>query len=774
MISQIKVTLFSRNLLISAGLVVLLVVTFALYVASRERVARAFEQRHRSFLLADELRQSGDDLTRMVRTYVATEDPAYKTYFQDILDIRDGRKPRPEHYWRTYWILKLPDGPAPRPASAQSVPLLDLMRQAGFTKEEFHKLAEAKANSDALTQPEFEAMKLVEAAGPEAEANRARAIRMLFDEKYHQAKFSVMKPIDDFLVLVDQRTLAAVHSAEIHARTLRYVFIALGLGLMFMLWRTYAALNDTLGGSVNEVYARIAKIGSGDFSAAIPVKAGRENSVMGWLAETQAKLNDIERERQQSEAALKSLEWMLTPRPVTAATGATERVGQAYGDVTELNTERTILDAVGKDLLNDIVGDYMNLLETSSAVYEKNGDYAFGIFTSGWCQAMDMASFRGCGTSDNREALRCGKWHCHESCWNDASRKSMETRGPTDIECAGGIRLHAVPIYAGDEIVGSINFGYGDPPRDPARLQALSAKYGLPVEELKRNAAAYERRPPFIIELAKERLLGSARLIGEIVQRKRAEAEIRQLNVSLGQRVRQRTVELEEAVKELESFSYSVSHDLRAPLRAVAGFGRVLQEEHASQLEAEGRRALGLMVSEARRMGQLIDELLAFSRLGRHDLRKEKISPPALVSRALEQLRAEQAGRDVELSVGELMPCHGDPALLQQVWINLLSNALKYTRRQPKPRITIGSRAESGGAVYFVQDNGVGFDMQYAGKLFGVFQRLHSEAEFEGTGVGLALAQRIVHRHGGRIWAEAKLNEGATFYFSVPNTDTKA
>src|SRR3972149_757201 len=180
MTSQNRLTRFSRGLLMSAGLGGLLALTFALYVRSEKQVDRAYELRHRSFLLADELRQSSDDLTRMVRTYVVTGDPVYKQHYQDILDIRDGKKPRPEAYWRVYWDLVLKGGQAPRPEGQQAIALLELMRQAGFSEEEFGKLAEAKANSDGLTVPEFEAMKLIESSGSEAEANRAKARMMMF------------------------------------------------------------------------------------------------------------------------------------------------------------------------------------------------------------------------------------------------------------------------------------------------------------------------------------------------------------------------------------------------------------------------------------------------------------------------------------------------------------------------------------------------------------------------------------------------------------------
>jgi signal transduction histidine kinase len=304
--------------------------------------------------------------------------------------------------------------------------------------------------------------------------------------------------------------------------------------------------------------------------------------------------------------------------------------------------------------------------------------------------------------------------------------------GPeVDALLASGVRWYlAVPMIAGGELIGALSFGGESRDFRPEQVNIV------------REVAAQ-----LAIATAQTRLL----------ERVRAHA------AELESKVRARTAALEAANRELESFSYSVSHDLRAPLRAIDGYARMLEEDHTERLDDEARRLLGVVRASAKRMGQLIDDLLTFSRLGRQQAASAPVDMARLAQQVVHELRGE---RSVQCS--PLPGMLGDGSLLKQVWVNLIGNALKYSAKKADARVEIGAREEGRENVYWVRDNGAGFDMRYADKLFGVFQRLHSTEEFEGTGVGLAIVQRIIARHGGRVWAEGRPGDGACFYFALP------
>jgi signal transduction histidine kinase len=319
--------------------------------------------------------------------------------------------------------------------------------------------------------------------------------------------------------------------------------------------------------------------------------------------------------------------------------------------------------------------------------------------------------------------------------------QAIDTRelppGPeVDALLASGVDAYlVVPMIAGGKLIGAISFGGKD-------REFPADKVGI----------AQEVATQLAIAITQARLL-------EQVRRHSGELEAK---------VRERTAELEASNRELEAFSYSVSHDLRAPLRGIVGFADLLVEDHGEDLSEEARRKIKVVQDEGRRMGVLIDELLAFSRLGRKSLQFSDLDMAKLAQSCIDAMTRQGEGRDLELQVGTLPAAKGDRVLVGQVWTNLLSNAIKFSSKTVNPRIVVGTMSDGGEHVYYVRDNGAGFDPKYQSKLFGVFQRLHDNAEFPGTGVGLALVQRIVNRHGGRVWAESRPGEGATFYFTLP------
>jgi PAS domain S-box-containing protein len=279
------------------------------------------------------------------------------------------------------------------------------------------------------------------------------------------------------------------------------------------------------------------------------------------------------------------------------------------------------------------------------------------------------------------------------------------------------------------------------------------------------NAAVYQDEAGDVI--------GVSAAARDISERKRAEEVIRKLNEELAQRARRHAAELEATNKELEAFTYSVSHDLRGPLRHIDGFSKLLLEEYSADLPEDARRYLSRIRDGTRRMGMMVDDLLNLTRVGRKELSMQLTGLSSLLEEAIRDLQPEMATREIEWRIGKLPFVECDPALVKQVFANLLSNALKFTRTRERAVIEVGETTQDGRVVIFVRDNGVGFSMKYVDKLFGVFQRLHRPEDFEGTGIGLATVQRIVHKHGGRVWAEGELNKGATFYLTLEAVESR-
>ncbi|MEE9352949.1 MAG: ATP-binding protein, partial [Candidatus Thorarchaeota archaeon] len=479
-----------------------------------------------------------------------------------------------------------------------------------------------------------------------------------------------------------------------------------------------------------------------------------------------ALLRDIT-EQKKADESLRAIEWLLSkgPGPVPS----TDSFRPPYGDLTKLNTSGLLAGSIEKDILTNIVNSYLVLQGTSAAVYEKNGDYALGIFSSGWCQLLDTASRACCNTDDNRAALESGKWLCHESCWTEASKVSIETGQPVDIECNGGIHLYAVPIRVGGEMVGSINFGYGDPPKDPAKLEEIANKYNVTVEELLDKADEYDSRPRFVIEDAKKRLESSAMLICALVERKRAEKELHQLNEELEDRVMARTKELREAqealvqnerLATLGQLGAGIGHELRNPLGAIKNAAYFLQmvfEKPAPEV----KETIDIIAKEVATSERIISSLLSYARPKPATRRKVNINDVIV-----EALSASSLPETVEVvsQLDEGIPTMlADPDQLRQVFVNLILNALQA---MPKGgRLIVKSWSPRPDSVNVsIADTGVGIPQADLDK---IFKPLFT-TKAKGIGLGLAIVKTLVDGHDGTIDVQSEPDKGTTFTVRIP------
>ena len=457
------------------------------------------------------------------------------------------------------------------------------------------------------------------------------------------------------------------------------------------------------------------------------------------------------------------------------------------GDLTALNKHGEIKEAVERDLLKAIIREYLDLLLSSAAVYEKNGDYAIGIFSSGWCRYLDGASRKLCDTNDDRKALKSGKWLCHESCWK-TSQISIEQKSPADFPCQGGIRIYAEPIFAGDEVVGSINFGYGSPPQDSKILSQIAKEFNVSETKLGAYAKEYDPRNPEVVLKAKERLKRAAQLIGEIVQRKRVEKDLRkalkekEVLVEKAELQRKKAEESQRiavsANMAKSSFLANMSHEFRTPLAVIQSFLELISVSMDKQSQLQ--EYIGTAERNCDHLAQLIDDILDLSKVesGKFTLIREKIDLLALIKEVMAILKhkAEEKGLQLEFVASKQMPHKilSNAVRLRQILINIIGNAVKFTSIGGVKVSCNLEYSHTNGPRFLtnikVEDTGIGIAPEDQGELFKPFTQVSSETSQQsmGTGLGLALSRKLAQALGGNIIIQhSQLGRGSTFLITV-------
>ena len=800
---------FRRALGLSLLAFAVLVGTFVLYVVSEKEIDRANEARLNSFLLADELRHSSDDLTRMVRTFVATGDPVYLNRYQEILDIRDGRRPRPVEYQNIYWDLVTADDQRPRPFGP-AVAFLERISAAGFTDAEVALLMQAKARSDALAEIEKTAMQLVNDGEP---AGRVQAVTILHDAAYHQAKAQIMQPLADLYQQMASRTNRAVEEAARRATILRVLCLLSGLFMLLTLLRVYRGLQATLGGPLAEVHRRIQRLSDGDFGENSPLTAEDGDSIIGALSRTRQRLSELDSERRRAAAELIASEYLLRtvideiPDPLILKDAAgnfllgNQAVASLYGTTPEALIGRSDADfGVPAELADFMRQNVLAIMASGKTeiVREDSRDAVTGEIRHYRSIKRPFRDAEGNNrilvlAQDVTDIVRA-QAQVAESEARYRTLFELLPYGVQESDPAGRItfvnaafsRLHQ---RSPEAIIGSPIWAYMAEPDQAQHLRDYHAHIVATQPAPETYYSTNRRADGEAIELQIDWTYirnedGSLRsllsVITDITERRHNEAELLAHREHLSELVAERTRQLAAAAAAAEAasvaksaFLANMSHEIRTPLNAINGMAHLLRRSGLAPAQEE---RLDKLQAAAEHLLEVINAVLDLSKIeaGKLELIPGRLRVASLLANVVSMVHDRVQAKGLQLSVDNRMPDEallGDATRLQQSLLNFVSNAVKFTD-QGGIKLSAGMLEAGEQAVllrFEVEDTGIGIEPDARQRLFNAFEQADNSTtrQYGGTGLGLAITRKLAEMMGGECGVESTPGVGSRFWMTV-------